>query len=147
VRLTHILIMVHAKCRYKCTCTRTRVHAKRISMPQMVGQLLVLRRRASENHKLGRSEVTGDGLRVVGAMGGEGKEETSPIRVQDASAFKVVALARYSVAKSRDAWFLLFPSYPFFSLRIDVPISRQATSDSWLSLGSRISPRLRGSWI
>lgn len=65
----------------------------------------------------------------------------SSIRVQDASAFKVVALARYSAAKSRDAWFLLFPSYPFFSLRIDgVPISRQATSDSWLSLRSRISP-------
>lgn len=38
--------------------THTRVHAKRISMPQTVGQLLVLRRRALENHKLGRSEVT-----------------------------------------------------------------------------------------
>lgn len=56
-----ILIMARAWCRhsfYRCTCARTRVHAKCISMPQMVGQLLVLRRRASENHKLGRSEVT-----------------------------------------------------------------------------------------
>jgi len=71
-------------------------------MPQMVGQLLVLRRRASENHKLGRSEVTGGGLRAARGNGGV-EEETSPIRVQDASAFKVVALARYSAAKSRDA--------------------------------------------
>jgi len=39
-------------------------------MPQMVGQLLVLRRRASENHKLGRSEVTGDGLRAARGNGG-----------------------------------------------------------------------------
>lgn len=55
-----ILIMAHAWWRYSSTrrCTYARVHAKRISMSQMVGQLLVLRRRASENHKLGRSEVT-----------------------------------------------------------------------------------------
>lgn len=34
--------------------THTRVlYAKRIPMSQTVGQLLVLRRRASENHKLG----------------------------------------------------------------------------------------------
>lgn len=48
-------------CAHTRVCVRTRVHAKRISMPQTVGQLLVLRRRASENHKLGRSEVTGYG--------------------------------------------------------------------------------------
>lgn len=57
-----ILIMARAWCRYnstcRYTCARTRVYAKRISMSQTVGQLLVLRRRASENHKLGRSEVT-----------------------------------------------------------------------------------------
>lgn len=57
-----ILIMARAWCRYnsieRCTCARIRVHIKRISMLQTVGQLLVLRRRASENHKLGRSEVT-----------------------------------------------------------------------------------------
>lgn len=42
--------------------------------------------------------------RFRGCMGRWGiEEETSPIRVQDASAFKVVALARYSAAKSRDA--------------------------------------------
>ena len=42
--------------------------------------------------------------RFSGLHGGWGVgKETSPIRVQDASAFKVVALARYSAAKSRDA--------------------------------------------
>lgn len=46
-----ILIMARAWCRY--SSVGARVHAKRISMPQTVGQLLVLRRRASENHKLG----------------------------------------------------------------------------------------------
>lgn len=84
---------------YTHTCTR-KTH---FDAPQTVGQLLVLRRRASENYKLGRSEVTGaGGLGAVRGVMGVG-EETSPIRVQDASAFKVVALARYSVAKSRDA--------------------------------------------
>lgn len=58
-----ILIIARAQCQYNSIgahiCARTLAHAKRISMPQTVGQLLVLRRRASENHKLGRSEVTG----------------------------------------------------------------------------------------
>lgn len=71
----------------------------------------------------------------VGKGGGE--EGGCLRRVQVASAFKVAALARHSAAKSRDAWFLLFPSYPFLPLRIDdVSIFRQTTSDSWLSLGS-----------
>jgi len=49
---------------------RVHAHAKRISMSQTVGQLLVLRRRASENHKLGRSEVTEGGLKAARGNGG-----------------------------------------------------------------------------
>lgn len=79
-------------CMYVYVCVRTRVNAKRISMPQTIGQLLVLRRRASENHKLGRSEVTGYGGMVQGLYGFvEAGRGMSPIRMRDASAFKVVA--------------------------------------------------------
>lgn len=122
-------------------CVRTRVQAKRISMPQTVGQLLVLRRRASENHKLWRSEVTGygDGLGVV-RVPGSGKG-MSPIRMQDASAFKVVARLPDIPLRNhvmRDFYCFL----PSLSFRInDVSIFRQTTSDSWLSLGSKIFPR------
>lgn len=132
-----------AWCRYSFIGARTHVlHAKRISMPETVGQLLVLRRRASENHK--PWVIGGCRFSDCTGMAGEGRGEE-----EDVSAcgmhlhLKWLRLPDTPLRNHVMRDFYCFPRYSFLSPRIDdAPIFRETTSDSWLSLGSKISTRL-----
>lgn len=93
-------------CRNRYSSRDTRVHAHEYTQSafQCLKQLdsyWYLEEEHRRTINLGDRRLQG---RFRGRTRGDGdRGGTSLIRVQDASAFKVVALARYSAAKSRDA--------------------------------------------